>query len=65
MVFEAVITRNVRLSEAPSHGKPVLLYDPESKGSSNYMELAKEVSCKKYKVNYMMFISYTSEFWLI
>ena len=47
MVFEAVITRNVRLSEAPSHGKPVLLYDPESKGSSNYMELAKELIAKK------------------
>lgn len=47
MVFEAVITRNVRLSEAPSHGKPVLLYDPESKGSSNYMELAKELVAKQ------------------
>ncbi|HLP05251.1 MAG TPA: AAA family ATPase [Paludibacter sp.] len=43
MVFESVITRNVRLSEAPSHGKPVLLYDAESKGSSNYMDLAKEM----------------------
>lgn len=43
MVFESVITRNVRLSEAPSHGKPVLLYDAESKGSSNYMDLAKEL----------------------
>ncbi len=46
MVFEAVITRNVRLSEAPSHGKPVLLYDAESKGSSNYMDLAKELIAK-------------------
>ena len=46
MVFEAVITRNVRLSEAPSHGKPILLYDAESKGSSNYMELAKELIAK-------------------
>jgi len=46
MVFEAVITRNVRLSEAPSHGKPVLLYDPESKGSLNYMELANELIAK-------------------
>ena len=43
MVFESVINRNVRLSEAPSHGKPVLLYDPESKGSGNYMELAQEL----------------------
>ena len=46
MVFEAVITRNVRLSEAPSHGKPVLLYDPESKGSTNYFDLAKELIAK-------------------
>ncbi|MDO9634562.1 MAG: AAA family ATPase [Paludibacter sp.] len=43
MVFETVISRNVRLSEAPSHGKPVLLYDADSKGCSNYMELAKEL----------------------
>lgn len=43
MVFETAITRNVRLSEAPSHGKPVLLYDSESKGSTNYMDLAKEL----------------------
>ncbi|MBN2766604.1 MAG: ParA family protein [Paludibacteraceae bacterium] len=49
MVFDAVITRNVRLSEAPSHGKPVLLYDPDSKGSSNYMELAKELIAKETK----------------
>lgn len=46
MVFDAVITRNVRLSEAPSHGKPVLLYDAESKGSANYMDLAKELIAK-------------------
>jgi chromosome partitioning protein len=43
MVFETVISRNVRLSEAPSHGKPALLYDPDSKGSNNYMDLAKEL----------------------
>jgi len=51
MVFEAVITRNVRLSEAPSHGKPVLLYDSESKGSTNYMDLAKELIAKHIHVN--------------
>jgi len=51
MVFEAVITRNVRLSEAPSHGKPVLLYDSESKGSTNYMDLAKELIAKHLHVN--------------
>ena len=43
MVFETFISRNVRLSEAPSHGKPVMLYDAESKGSNNYMDLAKEL----------------------
>ncbi|HOG04608.1 MAG TPA: AAA family ATPase [Paludibacter sp.] len=46
MVFETVISRNVRLSEAPSHGKPALLYDPDSKGSNNYMDLAKELILK-------------------
>ncbi|OIP84678.1 MAG: chromosome partitioning protein ParA [Porphyromonadaceae bacterium CG2_30_38_12] len=49
MVFEVAITRNVRLSEAPSHGKPVLLYDAESKGSQNYMDLAKELIDKNSK----------------
>ncbi|MCE1155155.1 MAG: AAA family ATPase [Bacteroidales bacterium] len=43
MVFETVITRNVRLSEAPSYGQPVIVYDADSKGSSNYMDLAKEL----------------------
>ncbi|MCE2504397.1 MAG: ParA family protein [Chlorobi bacterium] len=42
-VFTAMIARNVRLSEAPSHGKPVLLYDALSVGTQNYMELAKEI----------------------
>ena len=42
-VFEAVIQRNVRVSEAPSFGKPVLLYDAVSQGSKNYMALASEV----------------------
>ncbi len=43
LVFNAVITRNVRLSEAPSHGMSVLEYDPQSKGAQNYMALAKEL----------------------
>jgi chromosome partitioning protein len=43
LVFKSVIQRNVKLSEAPSHGKPVLLYDKESKGTQNYMDLAKEL----------------------
>ncbi len=43
LVFQTVIHRNIRLSEAPSHGLPVLHYDAESKGSVNYMQLAKEI----------------------
>jgi len=42
-VFNTIISRNVRLSESPSFGKPVLLYDIVSKGAINYMELAKEI----------------------
>ncbi len=43
-VFNTVIPRNVRLSEAPSHGKPILLYDVTSKGCQSYLELAREVT---------------------
>ena len=43
MVFETVITRNIKLSEAPSFGKPVILYDAESKGSLTHLNLAREV----------------------
>jgi chromosome partitioning protein len=43
MVFETVIQRNVKLSEAPSHKKPVILYDAASKGSSNHLSLAQEL----------------------
>ena len=43
MVFSSIIHRNTRLSEAPSFGKPVILYDAESKGSINYLNLAKEI----------------------
>lgn len=43
VVFHVVIPRNVRLSEAPSHGKPILLYDVSSKGSVSYFDLAREV----------------------
>ena len=42
-VFGAIIPRNVRLSEAPSHGVPVLLYDVQSKGAQGYLTLAREV----------------------
>jgi len=42
-VYQTIIPRNVRLSEAPSHGQPVIKYDPKSKGAEVYFELAKEV----------------------
>lgn len=42
-VFETVIPRNIRLAEAPSHGKPIILYDIKSRGAESYMNLAKEV----------------------
>ncbi|HRG82095.1 MAG TPA: AAA family ATPase [Chitinophagaceae bacterium] len=43
MVFSTIIHRNARLAEAPSAGKPVILYDANSKGSVNYLNLAKEI----------------------
>ena len=43
MVFRTIIQRNIRLSEAPSHGKPIILYDIMSTGANNYLNLAKEV----------------------
>jgi chromosome partitioning protein len=43
MVFNSIIHRNTRLSEAPSFGKPVILYDSDSKGAVNYLNLAKEI----------------------
>ena len=42
-VFKTIIPRNVRLSEAPSHGKPALLYDIKSRGAQSYLELAREL----------------------
>ena len=42
-IFETIIPRNVRLAEAPSHGMPVIAYDPSSKGSDAYRKLAAEV----------------------
>lgn len=43
MVFETIIQRNIKLSEAPSYGKPVILYDAASTGSANYINLAREL----------------------
>ena len=42
-VYKSIVPRNVRLGEAPSHGKPITVYDPKSKGAEVYLELAKEV----------------------
>jgi len=46
-VFDTVIPRNVRLSEAPSHGKPILLYDAHSKGATSYLHLARELLARR------------------
>ena len=42
-VYDTIIPRLIRLAEAPSHGKPIVAYDPKSKGSEAYINLAKEV----------------------
>ena len=47
-VYATVIPRNVRLSEAPSHGKPVLAYDPWSRGTEAYRALAQEMTAKHH-----------------
>jgi len=49
MVFETIIQRNIKLSEAPSFGQSVLAYDAESKGAQNYMQLAQELIEKNKK----------------
>jgi chromosome partitioning protein len=49
IVFDTIIHRNTRLSEAPSVGKPAILYDAESKGAINYLNLAKEILQKNNK----------------
>ncbi|MGM9871483.1 MAG: ParA family protein [Muribaculaceae bacterium] len=49
MVFNTVIPRNIRLSEAPSHGLPAILYDPDSRGATSHVMLAKELIAKNKK----------------
>jgi chromosome partitioning protein len=49
LVFSTVIQRNIKLSEAPSYGQPVLLYDADSRGSLNHIQLAKELITKNSK----------------
>ena len=51
MVFNTVIARSIRLSEAPSYGKPIILYDVMNNGTANYMNLAKEVLDKNANNN--------------
>jgi len=43
MVFETIIQRNIKLSEAPSFGKPAVLYDAESRGAVSHLNLAREI----------------------
>lgn len=50
MVFDTIVQRNIKLSEAPSFGKPVVLYDAESKGSVNHLNLARELITKNEEI---------------
>jgi chromosome partitioning protein len=47
-VFSTIIPRSIRLAEAPSHGKPILSYDPRSRGAESYIRLAKEVIANEH-----------------
>jgi len=49
MVFETIIQRNIKLGEAPSFGKPAILYDADSKGAVNHLNLARELLQKNEK----------------
>ncbi|HID97447.1 MAG TPA: ParA family protein [Thermodesulfobacteriaceae bacterium] len=50
LVYRTTIPRNIRLSESPSHGKPIFLYDPRSKGAESYLALAREfLNCQRSK----------------
>ena len=51
LAFDTIIQRNIRLGEAPSHGKPVILYDASAVGSANYLTLAKELLKRNRKSN--------------
>ena len=46
LLYETAIPRNIRLAEAPSHGKPAILYDPKSRGAESYVKLAEEVMAR-------------------
>ena len=49
LVFDTIISRNVKLSEAPSFGEPILIYDANSKGADNYLNLAREILTRNVK----------------
>jgi chromosome partitioning protein len=49
LVFNTMIPRNVRLSECPSFGKPIILYDANSRGAESYLELAREIIAHRAK----------------
>jgi len=49
-VFKTIIHRNVRISESPSHSKPIILYDSVSSGAQNYISLAREIIEKNSSV---------------
>ena len=51
LVFQTIIQRSIRLSEAPSYGKPIILYDVMNNGTSNYLNLAKEILDKNENSN--------------
>jgi len=51
MVFDTIIKRNIKISESPSYGKPVILYDAESQGAVNYLNCAKELMQKNQAAN--------------
>ena len=50
LVYQTVIPRNVRISEAPSHGKPIMIYDFKSTGAQSYISLAKEVLTREGEI---------------
>jgi chromosome partitioning protein len=50
-VYDTVIPRSIRLAEAPSHGKPITAYDPDSRGAKAYLELAKEVIARGHQLS--------------
>ena len=51
LAYETIIQRNIRLGEAPSHGKPIMLYDASATGSTNYLSLAREFLKRNRKRN--------------